>query len=68
MLLTNLLFICSFVVAMYAFFRAIMADPGFIDNKLPREKQRDAVFELAEEQKLDIRHYCVTCMVMKLHI
>ncbi|ORY96172.1 DHHC palmitoyltransferase-domain-containing protein, partial [Syncephalastrum racemosum] len=65
MLLTNLLFICSFVVAMYAFFRAIMADPGFIDNKLPREKQRDAVFELAEEQKLDIRHFCVTCMTKK---
>ncbi|KAI8139066.1 DHHC palmitoyltransferase-domain-containing protein [Fennellomyces sp. T-0311] len=65
MLLTNLIFVTCFVTAMYGFYRAVIADPGFIDNKLPREAQQAAVFELAEEQKLDIRHFCMTCLAKK---
>ena len=65
MLLANLIFITSFVVAMTAFYRAVVADPGFVDNKLPREVQQSNVFELAEEQKLDIRHFCMTCLAKK---
>lgn len=65
MLLTNVIFIVSYVVAMSAFFRAVMADPGFVNNQLSREAQKEAVFELTEEQKLDVRHFCVTCMAKK---
>ncbi|KAI9490611.1 DHHC palmitoyltransferase-domain-containing protein [Zychaea mexicana] len=65
MLLANLIFITSFVIAMTAFYRAVVANPGFVNNKLPREVQQSNVFELAEEQKLDIRHFCMTCLAKK---
>ncbi|KAF7730664.1 palmitoyltransferase akr1 [Apophysomyces ossiformis] len=53
------------VPAMYSFYTAVMADPGFIDNKLPKEAQRAAILELVEEHTLDIRHFCVTCLIKK---
>ncbi|KAI9322441.1 hypothetical protein BX666DRAFT_1815254, partial [Dichotomocladium elegans] len=65
MLLTNLVFIASFCIAMYAFFRAVVADPGFINNTISRESQQAAVFDLAEEEKLDVRHFCMTCLARK---
>jgi palmitoyltransferase len=40
-----------------------VADPGFIKKDLSREKQRIAVEELANENTLDIRHFCLTCLV-----
>lgn len=63
MLLTNFVFIVSYLVAMAAFYRAVLTDPGFISKNLSREEQRAAVFDLAEEQHLDIRHFCFTCLV-----
>lgn len=65
MLFTNLIFISSFVTAMYAFFRAVMKDPGFVDNNQPRDVQKQAVFELMDEQRFDIRHFCISCMARK---
>jgi palmitoyltransferase len=63
MLLTHFIFIVSYVVAMTSFYKAVLADPGFISKNSSREEQRAAVFDLAEEEKLDIRHFCFTCLV-----
>ncbi|KAG1443978.1 hypothetical protein G6F56_010475 [Rhizopus delemar] len=60
LLFTHLIFIITFFTAMFAFFKAIAADPGFIKNELSREQQRMAVEELANENSLDIRHFCLT--------
>lgn len=48
---------------MFAFFKAVSADPGFIKKDLSREKQHRAVEELADENTLDVRHFCLTCLV-----
>ncbi|KAI8384444.1 uncharacterized protein BYT42DRAFT_562562 [Radiomyces spectabilis] len=63
--LLNILFMISFFVAMYAFYRAVMMDPGFVKKDLPRDQQQQSVFELAEANTLDIRHFCVTCLIKK---
>lgn len=65
MLLANVIFISSFVIAMTAFYRAVFADPGFVNNQQPRDVQQKAVFDLCEENKLDIRHFCLTCLAKK---
>lgn len=48
---------------MFSFFKAVAADPGFIKNDLSREKQHGCVQELAENNVLDVRHFCLTCLV-----
>jgi hypothetical protein len=48
---------------MFSFFKAVAADPGFIKNDLSREKQHRLVEELADENCLDVRHFCLTCLV-----
>jgi palmitoyltransferase len=65
LLFTNLAFLASFFSAMLAFFKAVAIDPGFIKNNISREQQRQAVEELANENKLDARHFCSTCLVRK---
>jgi palmitoyltransferase len=65
LLFTNLAFLASFFSAMLAFFKAVAIDPGFIKNNISREQQRQAVEELANENKLDARHFCLTCLVRK---
>ncbi|KAI8059378.1 ankyrin repeat-containing domain protein [Gilbertella persicaria] len=65
LLFTNLIFLVTFFTAMFAFFKAVAADPGFIKKDLSREKQRLAVEELANENQLDIRHFCLTCLIKK---
>ncbi|CEJ00496.1 Putative Palmitoyltransferase [Rhizopus microsporus] len=64
-LFTHLLFIITFFTAMLAFFKAVSSDPGFVKNDLSREKQRLAVEELANDNCLDARHFCLTCLVKK---
>lgn len=64
-LFTHLLFIVAFFTAMFAFFKAVSSDPGFVKNDLSREKQRLAVEELANDNCLDARHFCLTCLVKK---
>ncbi|KAI9485347.1 MAG: DHHC palmitoyltransferase-domain-containing protein [Benjaminiella poitrasii] len=65
LLFTNLIFLITFFTAMFAFFKAVAADPGFIKKDLSREKQHRAVEELADENILDVRHFCLTCLVKK---
>ncbi|KAF7727215.1 Palmitoyltransferase zdhhc13 [Apophysomyces ossiformis] len=55
------IFLFSFMVAMYCFYSAVLADPGFIAYT-SREIQRQTVFELAERKILDHQHFCTTCM------
>ncbi|KAI8997043.1 hypothetical protein BDB01DRAFT_840561 [Pilobolus umbonatus] len=65
LLFTNLTFIISFVVAMYAFFKAVSSDPGFINKDLSKEAQRRIIQDLAEKNQLDPRHFCLTCFIQK---
>ncbi|KAI8080050.1 ankyrin repeat-containing domain protein [Halteromyces radiatus] len=65
MMLTHLIFMSSFFIAMYNFYQAVMADPGFVNNTPNREQQRQDVMELADAHCLDIRHFCVTCLIKK---
>ena len=48
MLFTHFIFVVSYVVAMTSFYKAVLADPGFISKNLSREEQRAAVFDLAD--------------------
>jgi hypothetical protein len=66
MVFTNLIFFASYTIAMTSFYKAVFTDPGFINKNLSREEQRAAVIDLAEEEKLDIRHFCFTCLVSHL--
>ena len=63
LLFTNLIFLFTFFVAMYSFFKAVAADPGFIKHDLSRQRQHQAVEELADDNLLDVRHFCLTCLV-----
>ncbi|CAM0137616.1 palmitoyltransferase akr1 [Umbelopsis sp. WA50703] len=65
MVFTNLIFFASYTIAMTSFYKAVFTDPGFINKNLSREEQRAAVIDLAEEEKLDIRHFCFTCLIKK---
>ncbi|ORX56725.1 ankyrin [Hesseltinella vesiculosa] len=65
MIVTHLIFMVSFFTAVYHFFIAVMADPGFIDNKPNRSEQQQVVWNLADDYKFDIRHFCVTCLIRK---
>lgn len=48
---------------MSAFYKAVMVDPGFLDNQLTFDEQRDVIYDLADKASLDQRHFCITCMV-----
>jgi palmitoyltransferase len=48
---------------MVAFYKAVKADPGFIQSNLSRDRQHQSVQELADENALDVRHFCLTCLV-----
>ncbi|KAI8343239.1 ankyrin repeat-containing domain protein [Chlamydoabsidia padenii] len=65
LLILNFTFIITFVVAMSAFYKAVLVDPGFLDHQLTFDEQRDVIFELADKASLDQRHFCITCMIKK---
>lgn len=65
MTVTHLIFMGSFFIAMYHFYQAVMADPGFVNNEPTKEQQRQDVMGLADAHALDVRHFCVTCLVSK---
>ncbi|RCI05084.1 palmitoyltransferase akr1, partial [Rhizopus stolonifer] len=65
LLFTHLIFVVTFFIAMFAFFKAVASDPGFIKNNFSRENQRIVVEELANENILDVRHFCLTCLIKK---
>ncbi|RUS14918.1 hypothetical protein BC937DRAFT_93160 [Endogone sp. FLAS-F59071] len=63
--LANLVFLTSFSVAMYSFYRAVLANPGFVPKLDSRDEQKRLVLELADEGNLDSRHFCFTCVLRK---
>ncbi|KAI8975041.1 hypothetical protein BDF20DRAFT_914030 [Mycotypha africana] len=65
LLFTNLIFLITFFGAMFAFFKAVASDPGFIRKDLSKEKQRQIVEDLANSHILDVRHFCLTCLIRK---
>lgn len=65
LLFTNCIFLFAFFTAMFSFFKAVAADPGFIKNDISRQKQHQFVQELADDNLLDVRHFCLTCLIKK---
>ncbi|KAI8328320.1 DHHC palmitoyltransferase-domain-containing protein [Chlamydoabsidia padenii] len=65
MTMTHLIFMVSFFIAIYHFYHAVTADPGFVNNEPSKEQQRQDVLALADAHALDVRHFCVTCLVSK---
>ncbi|RKP06523.1 ankyrin repeat-containing domain protein, partial [Thamnocephalis sphaerospora] len=64
-LFANLIFGCSFVIALWSFFQAVLRDPGFVPQLHTRNERRRLVQELAKEHMLDARNFCVTCVIRK---
>ncbi|CAO3620358.1 unnamed protein product [Cunninghamella blakesleeana] len=65
MTITHLIFMTCYTIAIYNFYHAVMANPGFINNEPSKEEQHQMVMDLADENKLDVRHFCVTCLIRK---
>ncbi|KAI9300564.1 DHHC palmitoyltransferase-domain-containing protein, partial [Cunninghamella echinulata] len=65
MTMTHIVFMFCYTIAIYNFYQAVMADPGFINNEPSKEEQHQMVMDLADENKLDVRHFCVTCLIKK---
>ncbi|KAI8063892.1 ankyrin repeat-containing domain protein [Gongronella butleri] len=61
----NAFFIVTFVIAMTFFYKALLANPGFIIRECTLDEQQAVVLNLLEESKLDQRHFCITCMIRK---
>ncbi|CAO3648506.1 unnamed protein product [Cunninghamella echinulata] len=61
----NFIFLVSFIIAMSTFYKAVLIDPGFLNNQLSFDEQREIIMNLADEYKLDQRHFCITCMAKK---
>ncbi|EXX61964.1 Akr1p [Rhizophagus irregularis DAOM 197198w] len=64
-LVANIVFISSYVVALYSFYTAVLADPGFVPKLTSREEQKELVICLANKGMLDARHLCITCLIKK---
>ncbi|KAF9962197.1 palmitoyltransferase akr1 [Modicella reniformis] len=58
----NLAFIVCYISAMYFFYGAVMADPGWAPRNISAESQRESVLQMADRGVLDPRHFCVTCV------
>ncbi|KAF9429961.1 palmitoyltransferase akr1 [Podila epigama] len=61
----NIGFIATYSTALYFFYGAVMADPGFIRQCTTPESQKQAVIQMADRGLLDARHFCVTCLVQR---
>ncbi|RHZ89336.1 hypothetical protein Glove_16g188 [Diversispora epigaea] len=61
----NIIFVTTFFVALYSFYTAVLADPGFVPKLHSREEQKQLVIDLANKGMLDTRHLCITCLIKK---
>ncbi|KAI7871722.1 ankyrin repeat-containing domain protein [Spinellus fusiger] len=59
------LFLMTFSVAMGCFYRAAMMNPGILHRQLSIESLCDSIVGLVENNALDARHFCTTCMIKK---
>ncbi|CAG8447231.1 3277_t:CDS:2, partial [Acaulospora colombiana] len=60
--IANITFVTSYLVAMYSFYTAVLADPGFVSKLRSREDQKKLITDLANKGMLDARHLCITCL------
>lgn len=44
--MANISFVTSYCVALYSFYTAVLADPGFVPRLHSREEQKQVYFEL----------------------
>ncbi|KAG0005783.1 palmitoyltransferase akr1 [Entomortierella chlamydospora] len=58
----NLAFFVCYTSAMYFFYGAVMADPGWTKCNNSIESQREVVVQMADRGLLDVRHFCVACV------
>lgn len=61
----NIAFIVGYVSALYFFYNAVMADPGWTKRNTTVESQREAVVQMADRNLLDVKHFCVTCVAQR---
>ncbi|ORX45842.1 ankyrin [Hesseltinella vesiculosa] len=61
----NALFVLTFVVSMMFFYKALLANPGFIISDSTLDEQQAVMLDLVTDGKLDQRHFCITCMIRK---
>jgi len=61
----NLGFIVTYVTALYFFYGAVMADPGWIKNNTSIEAQKASVLQMADRGLLDVRHFCTSCVTQR---
>ncbi|CAG8522769.1 11421_t:CDS:2 [Acaulospora morrowiae] len=61
----NITFVVSYFFAMYSFYTAVLADPGFIPKLNSEEDKKKLVLDLANKGLLDVRHLCITCLIKK---
>lgn len=60
----NLLFIVFFALALYAFFRTMFMDPGYIPRASFSER-RDSIHELIADGDFDSLHFCIATLTAK---
>ncbi|KAG0216546.1 palmitoyltransferase akr1 [Mortierella sp. GBA30] len=65
LLWTNLAFMVGYVLALYFFYGAVMADPGWTKVNTSLETQREVVIQMADRGLLDARHFCVSCVTQR---
>ncbi|GJJ78834.1 palmitoyltransferase ZDHHC13/17 [Entomortierella parvispora] len=61
----NLGFIATYVTALYFFYGAVMADPGWIKSNTSIEEQKASVLQMADRGLLDVRHFCASCVTQR---
>ncbi|KAJ3326283.1 palmitoyltransferase akr1 [Boothiomyces sp. JEL0866] len=61
----HVLFLFSFFVCVFSFYKGITLDPGFIRQSNSIEEKNQIVHSLASIGKLNSREYCVTCRIRK---
>ncbi|KAG9290695.1 hypothetical protein G9A89_011658 [Geosiphon pyriformis] len=63
--IANIIFFSSYISAMYSFYKAVLADPGFVPKLSSQEEQKKLVIDLSNKGMLDQRHFCITCLIKK---
>lgn len=61
----NIAFIVGYTSALYFFYNAVMADPGWTKRNTTIEAQRESVVQMADRNLLDVKHFCVTCIAQR---
>lgn len=61
----NIAFLVGYVSALYFFYGAVMADPGWVPPNRSLDAQREAVLQMADRHLLDAKHFCIACLIQR---